>query len=297
MMYGTDWRFGINNGLENRINGFNRQTYGMVIPQAYVEVAYNNLSVKLGHYAAILDYEVVAAPPNPFYSHSLCYSYTVPQLVTGALANYQLTDQLSLQGGFHRGWSQFEDNNDHLDVIAGVKWATCDNGTSIAYAISSGRQGIPRNDDNRFVYSLVVQKQLSCKLRYVLVHNLGLETGRTPDVQDAEWYGLNNYLLYAVNPCLSANLRAEWLRDDDGARVGGVGNIDGVRGWTGGGFAGNFYEITAGLKWLPHPNLIVRPEVRWDWYDGELGPNDTLPFDGGTRDNQFTMAVDAIITF
>ena len=27
IMYGTDWRFGINHGLEDRINGFNRQTY------------------------------------------------------------------------------------------------------------------------------------------------------------------------------------------------------------------------------------------------------------------------------
>jgi hypothetical protein len=297
IMYGTDWRFGINNGLETEINGFNGQTYGMVIPQAYVEVAYNDLSVKLGHYAAILDYEVVAAPPNPLYSHSLCYSFTVPQLVTGALANYQVNDRLSLQGGFHRGWSQFEDNNDHLDLIAGIKWASCDKGTSIAYAVSTGRQGAPRDDQNRFVYSLVVQQQLTCQLRYVLVHNLGIENGLGPDVQDAEWYGLNNYFLYTINPCLTACVRAEWLRDDDGARVAGVGTIPGVSGWNGKGFAGDFYEITAGLKWLPHPNVIVRPEVRWDWYDGELGANDELPYDGGNGDDQFTMAVDAIITF
>jgi len=76
MIYGTDWRFGINHGLDDRINGFNRQTYGLVIPQADVEVAYNKLSVKLGHYAGILDYEAVPAVMNPFYSHSYSYGYT-----------------------------------------------------------------------------------------------------------------------------------------------------------------------------------------------------------------------------
>ena len=112
MLYGTDWRFGINRGLEDRINGFNFQTYGMVIPQMYLEFAYNKLSVKVGHQAAILDYEVIPAPFNPLYSHSYSYGYTVPQLVTGVIADYKLTDQFSMQGGFHRGWFMFEDNNE-----------------------------------------------------------------------------------------------------------------------------------------------------------------------------------------
>ena len=84
MIYGTDWRFGICHGLEDRINDFNRQSYGLVIPQAYAEVAYNDLTIKVGHYAGILGYEVVAAPPNPFYSHSYAMAFCEPILVTGA---------------------------------------------------------------------------------------------------------------------------------------------------------------------------------------------------------------------
>jgi len=30
------------------------------------------------------------------------------------------------------------------------------------------------------------------------------------------------------------------------------------------GFAGNFYNLTAGLNWTPHANIAVRPEVRYD---------------------------------
>ncbi len=112
----------------------------------------------------------------------------------------------------------------------------------------------------------------------------------------AEWYGLNQYLLYTINPCWQANLRVEWLRDDDGVRVAGPGNIPGIYAWSGRGYAGNFYEITAGLNWRPNGNWIVRPECRCDWYDGEAGPVG-LPFGGGDEDSQFTFGVDAILIF
>lgn len=295
IMYGTDWRFGINNGLENRINGFDNQTYGTVIPQAYLELAYNQLSVKFGHYGAILDYETVPAPYNPFYSHSLSYSYTVPQLVTGILADYQLTDQWSIQAGFDRGWQQFEDNNDELNFMGGVKWKSLDDRLSLAWATSTGPQD-DAGEQDRFVYSLVAQYQMTERFNYVLVHNLGYENDATPQGHDGEWYGLNQYFLYTINPCWTAGVRVEWLRDDDGVRVAGPGNIPGVRAWDGRGFVGDFYEVTCGLNWRPNDNWLVRPEVRWDWYDGLPGPTG-LPYDDGNSDDQFTFGFDVVFSF
>ncbi len=169
MLFGTDWRFGVNHGLEDRIHTFSNQDYGMVIPQAYLEVAFNNLSVKLGHFAAILDYEVIPGPMNPFYSHSYGYGYGVPQLVTGALGDYKVSDHLSVQAGFHRGWFMFEDYDNNLDFMGGVKLQTCDGRTSLAYSLSTGRQSFqpvaPLSDQNRFTYSLVFQHQMTEKLR------------------------------------------------------------------------------------------------------------------------------------
>ena len=252
--------------------------------------------MKVGHFAGILDFEAVPGPMNPFYSHTYCYGYTVPQLVTGVLGDYQLSDTLSLQAGFHRGWMMFEDMNDDLDVMAGVKWVSCDKATSLAYAISSGAQD-PAGEQNRFVYSLVGQHQFNDCFKYVLVHNLGFEDDAVPVTgDDGEWYGLTQYFLYTINPCWAANLRLEWLRDDDGVRIAGPGNIPGVRAWDGRGFAGHFYELTAGLSCRPHANLVLRPEVRWDWYDGLAGPTG-LPFDDGLSDEQFTAAIDAILTY
>ena len=310
MLYGTDHRFGENNGLEERINGDNYQGYGMVIPQIYAEIAYNDLTVKLGHFATLLDFEMIPAPGNPFYSHSYSYGYTVPQLVTGLLAEWQMTDQFSIHAGTHRGWMQWEDDNSSWDIMAGFKWASCDKATSLVYAISTGPQtfepALPVKDQNRFVHSLVLQQKLTDRLKYVLVQNLGIENFEqpfgTPDrpIGQAEWYGINQYLLYEINKCWAANLRVEWMRDDDGVRIAGPGNIPGTDAWDGAGYAGNFYGITAGLNWRPRPNWVIRPEVRYDKYAGEtswIPGKQALPFDAGNSDNQTTFAVDAIFLY
>jgi hypothetical protein len=230
-------------------------------------------------------------------------------LVTGALADYKLTPQFYVQAGFHRGWMMFEDLNDELDFMGGVKWQSPDKKNSLAYAVSVGPQdppfeadGIPGNQ-SRFVYSFVLQRQLTERFRYVLVQNLGLEDNATPTGEDAEWYGVNQYFLYQLNPALSANMRVEWMRDDDGVRIAGPASvIPPLRTWNGAGYAGDFYNLTCGLNWRPHPNFLVRPELRWDWYDGppSLSRNPAtpaLPFGGGLSDDQFTFGIDAIFTY
>jgi len=65
---------------------------------------------------------------------------------------------------------------------------------------------------------------------------------------------------------------------------------------TAAGFHGNFFELTLGLNWTPHANFIVRPEVRYDWFDGgTFSPRN--PFDNGFDENdndQFLAALDVI---
>ncbi len=303
LVYGSDWRYGVNNGLENRING-DGQSYGFVMPQAYFEVAYNRAKIRGGHFAGLLGYEVVPSILNPFYSHSYAMCYTEPLLVSGLMVDYQLTDRWLVQGGFHRGWMMWEDNNDTLDFMGALKYTSDDKRSSLAYAFSVGPQD-PTGDHNRFASSLVWRRKFTDRLEYVLQHNLGVEDGTGLGGGQAEWYGLNQYFLYALTPKLSAGLRAEWLRDADGTRVVGLGNMPWAAGraWDGGtpgntSFAGDFYEITAGVQWRPGPNWLIRPEVRWDWYDGPRDPvNNELPFDGGTRSNQVTFATDVVFTY
>ena len=102
---------------------------------------------------------------------------------------------------------------------------------------------------------------------------------------------MNSYLFVDLTNRLRGGVRAEWFRDDDGARVAAVGRGNPAGA---GGFVGDFYEISAGLNWFPIPNVALRPEVRWDWFDPAAGIA-ARPFNDGLRGGMFTSSVDAII--
>jgi hypothetical protein len=94
-------------------------------------------------------------------------------------------------------------------------------------------------------------------------------------------------------------MRYEWVRDDQGARVAGVGNVlltD--RGWNGQpGFTGSFQDVSLGLNYRPNSNIVIRPETRWDMYDGPVNVAGELPYGNHTRSSQFTFACDLIVTY
>lgn len=301
MAYGTDWRFGMNQGLEDRIDSPN-QLYGLVLPQFYLEAALNNLTVKMGHWATGMGYEMVPAVGNFFYSHNYLMSYTEPLLVTGIVADYKLNDRWTAVAGLHRGWMVFEDSNTDWDYITGFRWMSDDKRTGLSLLLDGGEEtnffGV---DHYRTVYAMVLTHKFTEALNYAFQYNHGWEYGGALPATgaDAQWYGICQWLTYALNPKLSLGGRVEWFRDNNGDRVAGVGGwIGSDRGWQGApGFAGNFYEVTVGLNWRPHSNVVIRPEIRYDWYDGTTNLADQLPFGGGTRTDQLTYAVDLVTTF
>ena len=77
-----------------------------------------------------------------------------------------------------------------------------------------------------------------------------------------------------------------------GARVTGLRNANNAI--FGESFAGNFYEVSLGLNWTPTANWTVRPELRYDWFDG-VSLNGLRPYDAGTQDDQFLLGFDAIL--
>lgn len=291
LLYGTDWRFTPALGLELNTDGTrnwnqDHRFYGLAMPQAYAEFAYNDLSVKVGHFYTIIGYEVVTAPDNFFATHAYTMQYGEPFTHTGALATYALSDNVSVMGGITRGWDNWEDTNDDLDFLGGVTLSN-DNGGSVAFAITTGDYDAA-GDLNRTMYSIVLSQEVG-DWTGVLQHDRGWDDEGVSATQDAEWYGLNGYLFYTINDCWSAGTRVEWFRDDDGVRVFSQ-STDST------GFAGNFYEISAGLNWRPNANVLIRPECRWDWYEG-ITPGGQRPYDDGTDSSQFLLATDVIVTY
>jgi len=142
-----------------------------------------------------------------------------------------------------------------------------------------------------------LKRQMTERLQYVFQNDYGYQEHAIADGRGADWYGINQYLLYKLNDRWSLNMRAEWFRDDDGVRVGGAPDAAGIRMSDLSGFAGNFYELTLGVNWRPNANITLRPEVRWDSYDGARNIAGQLPFNNGNSSSQFLVATDLILTF
>ena len=69
------------------------------------------------------------------------------------------------------------------------------------------------------------------------------------------------------------------------------------------GYVGNFFQTTMGPKWQFHKNMFLRPNLRFDWFDGVAansngrGGRALLPFADGTKNFQGILATDVVITY
>jgi hypothetical protein len=301
VVYGEDWRFGQSVGLEDRIDNHN-QYYGLILPQFYGEVAYNDLTVKFGHFATFSSYEVVPPPFNFFYSHSyLSMGYFDPVLVTGVQTEYKLNDRITLINGVNNGWQVFQDPTNTWDYLGGIKWATEDKRATLSMMLDAGREIGFTGVHERTSLINVCTYRLNDRLQYASQYTVGQEDGGSVvrPGRNAPWYGSEQMLIYKLNPKLSAGVRYEWVRDQEGSRIAGIGNLlETDKGWLGQpGFAGSFQDLSLGLNYRPNGNIVVRPELRWDWYDGPANPAGQLPFNDFQSRNQMTAAMDLLVTF
>jgi hypothetical protein len=289
LLFGTDYIFTQAAGLETRRDFSpkwnNRRFYGLAMPQMYLEAGYGDLSVKLGHFYTILGYEVVTAPDNFFYSHAITMQYAEPFTQTGGLGTWNANDNWTFSAGLVDGWDKFDPLSSRAQFLGGASYTPDHEQYSIVCAVITGDEDGSELPviGNRTLYTIVFSLNVTENLQYVIEHDHGIQSG----VEDGtwEWYGVNQYLFYTLNDRWKAGVRGEWFRDDDGVRVAAVreSNLTSP-----GGYRGNFFEMTAGLNWLPTSNLTLRPEVRWDWFDGQ-----GEPFDG--RQSMFTFGVDAVL--
>ncbi len=301
LLYGEDYIFTQATGLELRddgsghwnngqgsndgsgINGSSRN--GLALPQAYGEVAYGDLSAKIGHFYTLIGNETVTATGNFFYSHAYTMQYGEPFTHTGVLGKWAAGDRLTVYSGIVNGWDRFDGLTDRAAYLGGATWTFPSEDTTLNFGIITGDEDavVTPVNSNRTMYSVVLNHMLSDDLNFIFQHDLGVQDNGSVDGEDAQWYGINTYLLYTINECWKAGMRYEWFSDDDGTRVVNE--------------AGNFQDLTFGLNWSPFDSLVVRPETRWDWFDAHSDNALPGPYDAFTERSQFTFAVDAIVTF
>ncbi|MCE9546925.1 MAG: porin, partial [Planctomycetia bacterium] len=265
--------------------------YGSALPQLYVVGAYNDLTVKAGHFFTPIGNEVVGATGNFFYSHAYTMLYGEPFTHTGVQADYKVNDQLTVTAGWVQGWdSGYNNVNNANCFLGGFTWTSEDANTSLLYYLTAGDWGngtfvqsrnVTLTNGNIYMQSIVGKHKFCSGWQYIIQSDLGVNTNIPGD--STCWYGVNQYLIKELNCCWAVGARLEWFKDQDGVRV-----LDA----NGGTNAGSYYEATAGLNWKPHTNVNIRPELRYDWYTGQ-----GTPYSDVSSKNQLTFGLDAYFTF
>lgn len=247
--------------------------YGWAIPQLYAELAYDKLSVKMGHFYTLLGYQVVPSVGNFFYSIPYTFNFSEAFTHTGVLAAYKVNDDVTLHGGWVLGWDTgFNQQNGGSAAHFGTTTKLTDEIT-LAYMATAGNLGWIGNG---YSQSVVINYAFADNWEYVFQSDfvdvnsppgsINIFTGAPQTNYDT--IGVNQYLFYSLMTGVKAGARLEWWK------------ADGI----------SFYEAALGVNISPLPNLRIRPEVRHNWC-----PNDALI--GTPYGDQTIGAVDFIITF
>jgi hypothetical protein len=277
LLYGEDGRFIHANGIFDYQSG--RDQFDPV--QFYGDITLPILGgarLRLGKFVNLVGYESI----NPtsdfigFYSRSFVFGSGYPFTHLGGLLTFDPIKNVTVTAGITRGDEQgFRDNNDAVSFLGSVNWVI---NPKLALYVSNSTG--PEQDDNDSDYrttwdaTLYYQATDKCRLAgnfYYIYDNAG-----APDGGEGSLFAVAALGSYQV--CREAALkgRVEWFHDHDGLRIPPGTDL---------------YEVTVGMDVTPFPgdrfgrNLIIRPELRYDFSDDPV-------FNGNTY--QFTFGIDAI---
>jgi len=256
-------------------------------------------SVMVGswHQSLALEIGKTLTPPNYFASRS--YAFTAgPAKNVGVLTQFKIPldprrGYASIGFGITSDWNSFDygsgaggpsymftarwrspDMRTWLDVETIYGNGEDDFGDTtvidgITYPLGGGSQYLALSSHNayldRFVGYLTATHTASDRLIVMLESIYGYQEGGDLQptsfaiVRDSAFYGANVGFSYQWFERVAASARIEWFKDENAANVlwGGVGAT-----------GGDVFALTAGLAWQPLPHFRIRPELKFDVYDG-----------------------------
>jgi hypothetical protein len=197
---------------------------------------------------------------------------------TGVLGTNTASDKVTWYAGWTLGWDTgFDQFGGGSNFLGGVGLNLTDDVT-FTYITTAGNLGWKSANTDGYSHSIVAVATLSENWKYVFNSDYLTTNGSSVDpTLHQEDKSVVNYLFYTINDCWGLGSRVEWWKSN--AYV--VGD------------AISYYEATAGVNYKPHANVVVRPEIRYDWTPAA----DTVNAAIGTPYNQWWFGVDAIFTF
>lgn len=316
-MYGSDAKFFRTSGWDGTW-GDNEDPGSenfAVLAQAFADIyipVLGGSNLMLGLFHTPLENEIGFDLPAPAPAAFLTRPYSFmhgPAKHAGALYSVKLpTEQgaplWGAEVGVVRGWNNWDDENDDVDVIFNLRWRSADMATWVDWENIYGngaddsdpvtQQGSPipavsalAGDDDlkRYLTFLTVSHTLDSKNRVAVEFTYGsqemallADPPPTGIGDDAEWKGVNVSWHHQLQSDLSLNIRGE-LFDTDGVHALLP-------------FDGTMRALTANVTWNVNHALRIRPEIRYDSFNG-----DGDPFSAGTEDSQFFAALNAVFSF
>jgi hypothetical protein len=305
LLFGTDARYTRSLGLRENGSG---SLYQADVPEVYLSLhlpvlTEGGVDVKLGKFATLEGAETIDPRTNPFYSHTYMFNFGIPLTHTGLLFTLHTESWLDFMAGITRGVNtSLDDNNDRPGFHGGIGLNL--NGGKVVALASMHIGPETYNDDTgmRCLSDLAITWKMTDKLTSITDLNLAYD-----GVAEAKAYGIAQYLTYAINDRITAKIRGEIWRDDQGFFAAQFADPhDPMRALAGepvidprtvGGGRTTYGALTIGLDLkLPVPKpltgLTIRPELRIDH-----SFSDTQPFNDSSDETMFTAAIDAILTF
>src|SRR5438045_3334860 len=305
-MYGSDARFIHSLGLFSDTAATSILQPDLV--EAYLNLHFpiiteGGLDLKLGKFVTLEGAETIDPHTNFFYSHTYIFNFGIPFNHTGALATWHATSHLNLVAGLTRGVNtSIDDNNDSVAFDGGIGLDLNESKLVISAATHIGPETPNNNHDPRYLSTITTTWKITDKLTSITDLNYAYDAGA-----DAAAYGAAQYFTYTINSWLTAGIRGEVFRDDQGFYVVSFANYhDPMRLLAGeptvdprtvGGGRTTYGALPAGLHIkppMPKPvtSLTIRPELRFD-----RALNGTRPFNDSSDRDQFTAALDVIVVF
>jgi hypothetical protein len=243
-------------------NGFNLGDHGDVT-QLYATLNIptpngNGLQLKVGKMVTLMGLEVIESFANPNWSEGNQFVYVENFTQLGVSAEYRFNKHVDAELRTFNGWDQVEDVNTHQSFMGRVGIAP-DDLSSIAIVGYAGPEEAGNNSALRKGADVLLSRKFGKSTAW-LQGDYGKEDANAalPDpTQDASWWALGGWYAVDLRPSLGLSFRADYLDDKQGARTAAAFGIEGPadhRIWTG--------TATLGVKsW---PNVLVRPEIRYD---------------------------------
>jgi len=263
-----DWQLSADNGQPRRYGLDPVQLYG----ELYLPEVGRGLDVKLGRHFCQYGAESIDPTQNALASRSYSFIYD-PFTHTGLLTTLKIDDAWSVQNGLVTGADMFFDPGLNPTYIGSVKWAPPSGRDSVLFAVivGKGRYDADHAFNNPELFDVVYTRKLDDRTIYTLDALYSFQTG-FPDRGFVNDWAIVQYLTCLITPELSATTRLEFFGDPQGWKTG---------------FQGTYVALTAGVSYRPIKDVILRPELRYDYH------TESRPFEG--KPGLITAGFDVIV--